>query len=159
MPTGIFFAPDGRSQRQRRGERGSFLEAEPIAHNLTAVVVFDGREPGLVWLTSLIEQQDGKLGVVGLPHRIGVAGLTTVEQVKLLPVGSSPLVSHRHQCRIEGLDDLTHPFITGRLPSLLVGNSADLPMDGGCRTGRRLQSQSLYEPDGLLWQATRGPLV
>src|SRR5258708_38764887 len=73
--------------------------------------------------------------MICLPHCIGVGGLSTIEEIKFLAVSGSSLMGHRYQCRIEVLDNLAHPLITGWFPSLLFGNLNDLAMNSAAERG------------------------
>jgi hypothetical protein len=68
--------------------------------------------------------------MIGLPHGIGVRCFSPIEQVERFTVGSGSFMSHRHERRVEVLDNLAHPLITRRLPSLFVGNGDHFSMDG-----------------------------
>src|ERR1700730_14678853 len=77
--------------------------SNPTSFNRTTVVILNGREPGLGRLAGFIEQQQVKGSMIGLPHGVGVRGLSPIEQVKLLAVHSSPLMGHREERRIKVL--------------------------------------------------------
>jgi hypothetical protein len=143
MPARVFFVPDRLTKRERGRQGVRFLKAEPIADDGAAVVIFDHGEPGLGRLSCFIEQQHVKGRMIRLPHRIGMGRLSPIEQVKLLAVSGSSFVSHRHECGIEVLDDLTDTSIAGGFPALFTGDGFHLAVDGGGRAGRGLQSQSL----------------
>ncbi len=127
-----------RGKGERSGQRGRFLKTEPIANDHPAVVIFNRREPGLGRGAGFIEQQDIQWGVIGLPHGIGVGRFSPIKQVKLLAVSGGSLMGHRHQRRIEVLDNLADAMIAGRRPPLFFGNGTHLAMNGGHRTGRGL---------------------
>jgi hypothetical protein len=69
--------------------------------------------------------------MIGLPHGIGMSGLPPVEQIILLTICSSSLVGQSEKRRIKLLDDARHTIITGNIPSPILGNGADLTMNGG----------------------------
>ena len=95
-----------RSLSERRGECRRFLEAEAEAGNTSAVIILDHRQPGLGGFAILIEQPDVKRAMIRLPHGIGVGGLSPVDQIKFLPIGSRSLVGKSDECRIKTFDDL-----------------------------------------------------
>ena len=67
------------------------------------------------------------------PNRIGMGGLSPIQQVKLLTIDSFPLMSKRQKGGINVLDDLADAVVARRLPSLLLCNSDHLTMNSSHR--------------------------
>lgn len=76
--------------RLTKRQRGRFLKAESISDNGAAVVIFDRGEPGSGRGSCFIEQEHVKERMIGLPHRVGMGRLSSIEEIKILLVGREP---------------------------------------------------------------------
>src|SRR5437764_325280 len=87
--------------------------------------------------------------MIGLPHGVRVAGLASVQQIKLLSIDFCPFLRERDQGWIKLVNDVVDPTITRQFPPLVSSNLTHLSMNGSSGAFWFLQSQSLNQMDQI----------
>jgi hypothetical protein len=94
-----------------------------------------------------VENQDVELGVVDLPHRIGVLGSTPVDQFVGIAQRDRTVVRKSEHRRIQSGDDRPDGVVGDRCPALLGGDVRRTPGNRGQRSSRLAQRHAFDQPD------------
>jgi hypothetical protein len=90
-------APDPLAKSKGGTQRGGWIETEIIACDRAAVVVDHDRQPRPQRGAVLLEQQDVELRMINLPNGVRFRSFAPMHHVKVLAVGSCPLMRQDHQ--------------------------------------------------------------
>src|SRR5262249_35097823 len=101
VPTRVPLTPDGLSQGQCRLEGRGCQEGEEEASHGPAIVVKNNREPRLSSVATLVLDEEVKLRMIGLPHRVRPLSFPAMEKVESLRVDSRALMSEGEKPRRE----------------------------------------------------------
>jgi len=122
-------APDRLAQRERGLQRRRRPEEHDVACDSAAVVILDHRQPRTRRALLVVEDEQVKLGVVGLPDLVGALGLAAVDKLEALAVAHRPVVREHEQPRVKRAHDRVDRGVARRRPLMRARDGRRLTMD------------------------------
>ena len=113
------------------------------------MIVQHRRQPRSHRATACIEDQDIKLGMIGLPDRIGTIGAVPIHQLELVAEGGRTFLCQRQHRRIDPAHDIAHAAVGRHSPLPFADDGGETAMDGDDRGRRFEQRHALNQFDQL----------